>query len=464
MTMDDSGDWARETFAGAQLGDERRVRRLVAMAAQVARAPAGKVTQVFEASAAREGAFRWLESPAVPEGAVAEAVFKATARSCSGCSVVYVAVDGSSLTLSDRAKRRELGRVGGRFVTRGLHVMSALAVDQRGAALGLLDQQWWARSEQPKRKPGERGQKCLGKKYLDRETRYWLQSLADTQHRLETHGDGCRAWYQLDRGADCWPVFDFAIKEKLLITVRATHDRRLVSQDGRRNYLHATLKKRPVLGHYAVEMPVRPHRPARTARIALRSCRVSISARVGSNRRQTFVLNAVLAEEVGRKGRDRLQWFLLTTAPVTTFEQARAVALGYTFRWRVEEFHRTWKRGLCRVEDTQLQSRSALIKWATILAAVAARALRLAQILRTTPDIPATDEFTEYEIDAAFILAKRKRDPRQQLRFAEVVELIADLGGFAHKYSGSKPGPTVLGRGLERVKIMALGLKNMEEM
>ena len=434
------------------------------MAAQAARAPAGKVTQVFEDSAGREGAFRLLESPAVPDGAVAEAVFEATAQSCSERRLVYVAVDGSSLTLTDRAKKRELGRVGKRFVTRGLCVMSALAVDERGAALGLLDQQWWARPEQPRRKRGERGSKCLGKKYLERETRYWLQALGDAQHRLETHGDRCRPWYQLDRGADCWPVFEFAIQEKLLITVRATHNRRLVDEDGGTSYLRETLKKQPVLGHYTIELPARPDRPARTARIALRSCKVTISARVGSKRRQTFVLNAVLAEEVGRRTGDRLRWVLLTTAPVTTFEQARAVVYGYTLRWRVEEFHRAWKRGLCRVEDTQLQSRSALIKWATILGAVAARALRLAQILRTTPDIPALDEFTEYEIDAAYILAKKKRDRRRVVRFAELVELIADLGGFAHKYSGSKPGPTVLGRGLERVKILALGLKNMDEM
>jgi hypothetical protein len=94
-------------------------------------------------------------------------------------------------------------------------------------------------------------------------------------------------------------------------------------------------------------------------------------------------------------------------APAETFEQAKAVVAGYASRWKIEEFHRTWKRGLCRVEDNQLQSRNAILKWATILAAVAARALRLAKLIRSTPDIPASEEFTEYEIDAAFILLKK---------------------------------------------------------
>jgi hypothetical protein len=130
----------------------------------------------------------------------------------------------------------------------------------------------------------------------------------------------------------------------------------------------------------------------------------------------------------------------------------------------VEEFHRVWKSGLCCVEDNQLQSRAAIVKWATILGAVAARALRLAQLLRTTPEISAAQEFTEYEIEATFILAKKKRDRRRRLSIAELADIIADLGGFAHKYSGALPGATVLGRGLERVRILALGLQNMDEM
>jgi hypothetical protein len=149
---------------------------------------------------------------------------------------------------------------------------------------------------------------------------------------------------------------------------------------------------------------------------------------------------------------------------VDTFQDALAVVRGYTMRWRVEEFHRAWKRGLCNVEDNQLRSRSAIIKWATVLAAVAARAVRLAYLLRKSPDLPASTEFTAYEIDAAFILLKRERPRRKKVTVGEVIELIAEIGGFAHKYAGGFAGPTVIGRGLDRVQILATGLKNMAEM
>ena len=464
MDVEDAvGDWARDTFGGAVLGDVRRTERLVAMAAGAASNPAGKVTQVFSTSADREGAFRLLENDDVRSARVSDAVFDASAQMCAEKSFVFVAVDQTSLTLSDRKKRRELGRVGPAFPTRGLHVMSALAVDPDGATVGLIEQCWWARTGKVREK------KCrsYSRHYRKKETRHWVDVLSASEQRMRESAPQSRAWYQLDRGADCWPVLQFATQENLLITVRSAYDRRLLGPDGGRLYLRHALKKQPILGYYSIHVPAGPKRPARIARIAVRAMSVTVNARVTvGNRRYFMPFNAVFAQEVDYRGKDRISWILLTTAPAKTFVEARLVIAGYATRWKVEEFHRAWKTGLCRVEDNQLQSRNAILKWATILAAVAARALRLAKLIRTTPDIPAADEFTEYEIDAAFLLLKKKRDRRRQLSLAQVLDLVADIGGFTHKYDRAYPlpGPTVLGRGLERVRILALCLKNMADM
>lgn len=457
--LEEARDWARENFGGARLGDPRRVDRLVSIAEQATRTPAGKVTEVFKSSAEREGAFRLLENDAVRSESVAAAVFDASAVRATGLKRMYVAVDRTSLTLTDRAKRRDLGRVGKRWPTRGLHVMTALGVDEQGVTVGLLDQHWWAQTEPPKPRRG----KSFGSNYRERETRFWLQTLENVQDRLGQHAPEATPWYQLDRGADCWPLLNLAVERQLLVTVRACHDRRLVDRGGRRRYLRESLKKQPVLGHFDCELPERPDRPARRARIALRAAPVVILARVGGKSWREIAFNAVLAEEVSYRGQDRLRWYLLTSAAVSTFEEARAVVHGYTLRWRVEEFHRAWKRGYCRVEESQLQSRAALAKWGTILAAVAARALRIAQLLRSTPDIPASDEFNRYEIAAIFALANKKLDPGRSPSFKEVVDILADLGGFAHKYSGGKPGPTILGRALKTILPIAIALKNLDE-
>src|SRR5262249_38313011 len=53
--------WAIESFGHAELGDERRTRRLVGMARRAARSPAGRVTEVFCQPAERQAAYDFLE-------------------------------------------------------------------------------------------------------------------------------------------------------------------------------------------------------------------------------------------------------------------------------------------------------------------------------------------------------------------------------------------------------------------
>jgi hypothetical protein len=458
-------NWARDTFGGAQLGDRRRVERLVAVAARVACRPKGTVTAALQTSAEQEGAFRLLESEAVSATMLQRAAFDSTARSCEKARLIYVPVDQTSLNLSDRAERRELGRVGtDEYGARGLQVMTALAVDDGGDVVGVLEQRWWARGEKKRVRDAKQAQ-CINGRHLKRETRFWLETIQASEDRLAENG-GTKAWYQMDRGADCWPLFEKAIEQDLLVTVRAVHNRRAWAAGaprGERRYLKQELERQRVLSRYEVLVPRKGKRP-RTAQIALRACTVTISALVGKNRRQTFEMNAVMARETQRRP-DRICWVLLTTHPIAKRADVEAVVAGYSLRWRIEDFHRAWKRGHCNVESSQLHSRGALVKWATILATVAARAQRLAHLFRSSPELPASTEFTEYEIDACYILTKTKRDRRKTLTVGDVLRIVAELGGFGARYYGGKmPGPTVLGRGLDYLEPMARGLRNMEQM
>jgi hypothetical protein len=340
--------------------------------------------------------------------------------------------------------------------------MNALAVDAAGVTVGVLDQQYWARDQPPKRRRA-RDNKCFGQRYLERETRFWLQGLERVDARLSRQAPDIVRWYQLDRGADCWPVVKMAVERRFLLTVRANHNRRVLLPDGRASLLNETLKRAPIKGRFELDIAQRPDRAARKATIVVRACSVVIHARVTKHRREAIRLNAVLAEEQ-RGCKDRLRWLLLTTASIETLSDARAVIDGYAMRWRIEDFHRAWKSGVCNVENNQLRSQLTILKWATLLATVAARANRLAQLAKTSPELPASSEFTEYEIEAAFLYLKRKRDREKPLAIRDVIDLIADIGGFAGKYSGRTPGPTVLGRGLQTVHALATGLKNLAEM
>jgi hypothetical protein len=340
-----------------------------------------------------------------------------------------------------------------------MQVVTALALDGHGVPLGVLAQSWWARTERsPKRRSSRR-------KLAEKETRFLVQTLDDALQRVRSASPHTPAIAVMDRGFDCWPVLRTAAQGAHFI-VRAQFDRRLAAGPrGGRRYLRPCLQSQPVRGRYAVRVPERPGRPARMAQMKLQATRVTVELRVAKKRREYITLNAVLAREVdGPKGAS-LSWMLLTTEPIDTLAQLVEVVRGYAFRWRIEEMHRAWKRGDCNVENTQLRSREAVIKWATIHCAVATRAVRLAQLARTRPEAPASEEFTQTEIDAA--IALRKKRTRFNLgdvpSLADLVRLIADLGGYTGKSSGGPPGPTVIARGLDRVGVAAEVLEILQK-
>jgi hypothetical protein len=269
-----------------------------------------------------------------------------------------------------------------------------------------------------------------------------------------------------------------AYRAGLLLTVRATHNRLV---DGRVDRLWSVLERSAVKGYVTVDVPARPvrrvrqrragrriywrtpPRKARRAKVAIRAAAVPLLLTTAEGAKFTVDFNAVLVREVGR-GQDRLEWLLLTTHPVRTRREALAVVDGYKQRWRIEELHRTWKRGLCRVEDTQLRSREAVFKWATLLATVASRAMRLTYLAREQPDLSATEELTRVELRALIALRMPKGvalDHVPPLSLA--VRWLADLGGYTGPWNGP-PGPTVVGRGLRSVLAAARAFENASKM
>ena len=147
--------WALEEFGSAKLGDSRRTDRLVSIAGEAHRKPGGRVSDVFASDAERQGAYDFLENGAVDASQLGRAMAEATAQRAAELPFVTVAIDGSSLTLANHKGTKNFGRIGsyrgkGKG-SRGLKVISSLAMDGAGAPLGLVDQQWWVRVNDPKR-------------------------------------------------------------------------------------------------------------------------------------------------------------------------------------------------------------------------------------------------------------------------------------------------------------------------
>src|SRR5262249_17856763 len=100
------------------------------------------------------------------------------------------------------------------------------------------------------------------------------------------------------------------------------------------------------------------------------------------------------------RGENPLDWMLLTDRKVTSFDDAKLIVFSYCQRWRVEDFHRSWKSGHCNVEQTQLREFDHVLRWAAMLAPVAMRVERLKHLARSQPNLPASAELSDIEIEA----------------------------------------------------------------
>jgi hypothetical protein len=452
--------WAAESFGRAQLGDERRTRRLVAMAEATARRPAGRVTEVFSRPAERQAAYDLLEHDCVPQQQVAGALFDATARSAKDQDRVFVAVDGSSLTLTDRTKAKGFGHIGpSSYATRGLKVMSALAIRSDGVPLGLVDQVWWARHHRVKSRTAYRPAD-------QRESMHWRNVVATVGERGKELAPGTRLHFLFDREGDASLLLRSVIAAGHEFTCRSKANRKVLV-NGRRCDLRRVLLRQPVIATRQLELPSTSKRRARVATLDIRAAQLPMVLRDTHHRqRRVVMLTVVWARERGRSPRcGGLDWFLYQNVPVRSADDARAAVARYALRWRIEDFHRAWKRGLCHVEDTQLRSPTAVIKWATLLAAVATRAEKLRLRARAAPDEPASTELSEDEILALVTLRSESR-PRESvsadgLTVGVAVRWIADLGGYVGNKTSGPPGTVTIGRGLEPLVVAAAVIANL---
>lgn len=452
--MSEARSWAEQEFGRVDLGDVRRTARLVAMAEAAALRPSGRVATVFPTDREREGAYDFLESERVSAEEIMSGVAAATVARCTEWPFVFVGVDGTCISVVDHTKERDFGRTGtDKAGGRGLKVVDALAVEPNGAPLGWLALTYWARPVEAKGPP-KNSHAARARPLAEKEARYWDETIRASCAALEERN--VRGWFQLDREADSRDLL-LALQEcgPHWWTVRSDDDRSIELEGGGRSRLRAELAQAPASGDYTLDVAARQGRRPRAARMVVRTARVVLRLRNRKNDSITrFPVTAVWAREEGTtpEGEKPLDWLLFTSHPVESFEDATLVIYGYAQRWRIEECHRTWKSGECDVESTQLRSFDAVRRWATILATLAVRIERLKGLSRTKPNAPATLELSKLEIRALKMLKFGASPPAIEPTLANVVAWLAELGGYANKYSGKPPGATVIGRGLRHLR------------
>jgi hypothetical protein len=412
------------------------------------------VAGTFVVPAERQAAYDFVEHDSVDVERLKRGVASVSAKNCRGMDEVLIAIDGTSLTLTDESLAKGFGSIGPKiYPTRGLKIMSTLFVAPTGVPIGVGPLISWCRDDavidHSKYHPASQ-----------RESKYWHAAVDQAAAVVERHAPKTSCHFVCDREADAALFLKKLVGSKHEFTIRGNHCRNVIV-DGKRIPLQKHVRRAAVTTRLNVSVPGSRKQKARAAILEVRCARVDLIVRDREiHRRSIIPISVVWAREIGRvpRGSERLNWMLYTSKAVKTAEQAKSVVTTYTRRWRVEDFHRSWKRGGCHVERNQLRSANGAMKWATLCAVVAARAEHLKHLARTTPDEPATIEFTVDELEALRILKKNQKKRTEVLvdgvpTIAVATRWVADIGGYVGARSSGPPGATVISRGLERLEI-----------
>jgi hypothetical protein len=266
----------------------------------------------------------------------------------------------------------------------------------------------------------------------------WVEALTTVENLVSRH---TRVIHVFDREGDITEVFDQIRQlQHTGVIVRAAHNRSLDSGNER---LWSKLEAQPINFEQEIELPQTQKRSARQTKLAVRFCPVNLRIPYRFDHRDPLPVYAVYATEVDcPDGETPVEWMLLTTEVVADIQTASMILHWYTYRWRVEEYHKIFKSG-CQVERYRLAADGMKVLIG-FLSVIAVELLQLTYLHRTQPDAPAIEILNPLELR---ILKAKSPKPPLMLTVSWAVEAVARLGGYLEHRSKTPIGIQVLWRG-----------------
>ena len=455
--LNSASHFAESQFFGAQLGDARRAKRLVKVAAALAEEPRGTLHGAIKDPSGLAAAYRLLGSAAATLDSVTAPHRQKVFEACGASGDVLLIEDTTTLNYSTLQHVEGLGWIGDDESCKGVHLHSTLAARIDGwnanhepqlTLLGLFALHGWTRTHA---KRGQGKEKKSARHSRERESQRWAAVFS----AREGPPGGSRWTYVADRESDIFEVFQQCRAKGVDWIVRANQPRALADEGGS---VFDAVARAPRRGQYTLKLRARPGQKRRKAKLSVRTASVLLRGveRPGG-RLEPERMNVVEVREIDPpEGVEPIHWVLLTSWPCGKLAELLRVVKSYARRWLIEEFHKALKTGV-GAEDSQLTSARSLQALIGILAVVALRLLNLKLLSRTQPDGKVQPE--EIGKEALALLAKAYGKPKNGWTNQTVLESIARMGGFLARKGDGPPGWRILWQGWHRLMTMAEGIR-----
>ena len=416
--------WAEREFSTDALGDARLSKRLVSIGALKAAHPGQSWLEIAQGNASETKAYyRLIASP--DDGDVTfenmlSAHRRQTIARMRGQDVVLAIQDTSDLNFNGLNACSGLGINGKNSSkspgSKGLKLHSTFVVNDDGLPLGVLRSDCYARKSVPSRSNDDRRELPIEEK----ETYRWQERLTDcvdVAQELEDTKVVCVA----DREADIFELFDYQSEHPdVELLIRAAHER----SSQRRGFvsLFEQLRGSSLKQSFTLKVPLQSARSGksnqkptegsdfRTAQMQLRYKAIKLPPPDSTLHRKKEPINLSmihLVEVAAPDGTTPIEWFLITTLPVNSDEDALKYVKWYRSRWRIEEWHRVLKSG-CKIEKVKNRTAGNIKRAIAVDLVVAWRIMLMCLLGRQAKELPSEIIFTPLELEVLEAYALKK--------------------------------------------------------
>jgi Transposase DNA-binding/Transposase Tn5 dimerisation domain len=460
--MDVAVDLAQLHFGLAQLGDQRRTRRLVKAARTMLKHPGGTLPEKLgNGWSDLMGIYRLFNAKQVTHEAVFAPHRQRTIEAIAQHQgVVLLLHDSTELNYTHcKALSREMGQIGPGHGW-GFIAHHSLAVTPQGQVLGLVNQILHSRRRVSKTEtPSQK------RNHPDRESRLWVrgcQSQASSSPQVTCIDIA-------DRGSDTMEFISFEHAHHRHYVIRSARNRTLDGEDHLGDdriyrYLHDYVRDQPVLGTITLDIAAKAGKhKARQATLAISAVQVSLIPRRwargeiwgdADQKLRPWVIRVV--EINAPPGIEPLEWILLSDLPADTLGQASQLCEFYSCRPMIEDLHKGMKTGL-GIEQMQLEQIQRLEPAIALLSIVATLLLQLrhaarepqAQIMAATTLVPL--------LAVQILSVKLYGQAKPDMSVKEFLYGVARLGGHLGRRGDGPPGWLTLWRGWSNLQLLIQG-------
>jgi len=451
--------WAGHQFGSASLGDLRRTRRLVKLAAQMAANSSGTIPQQTGTRADMKAAYRLFSANEVTHEGVCRPHFEQTREQAGRWPMVFLLQDTAVLDFTSHVHCEGLGPIGGDPWMQGLHQQNVLAMDPATRRpIGLMYQRHHRRRSRPLGHSDDR----TATRHVpldERESYWWVEAIrAIGPPPLDVR------WVHVgDRGEDIFGVYDEARRQGVDWLIRLSKDRRVQTPEGS-DLLFSHARRLPSVASRDLTVRRKGGVGPQEVHLCVAAGRVTLlPSRYEPAYRECTPISCWVVrvwEEHPPTGLEPLEWLLCTSLPCETTTQVLLVAEGYSFRWMIEEFHKCEKTG-CQVEMRRLEHVDRLEPLIGLLSVLAVGLLQLKFAARDEPEEPARTLLDNLTVR---VMAQYLKKPFETLTIGEFWGGIGRLGGHPGRKRDGPLGWLRAWRGWQSFQLILLGASLNEEM